>query len=455
MRRTPLTVGLPGDRHEQEADAVSRAAVAATAPDGGERGRVVDCAAERPVGDTAVPETVLNVVEPLLGTGLGHVRVRADADAKAAAASLDARAFTLGNEIWLGLGASRADVGLMAHEMTHIVQQRGDGRAEAARLRIQREERSKAQTPAAEQVAGLRVGGAIDSKKIVRVGWTFDDGPTKLVTSQMEKTTQGTPSTWYVMRNQVESGDRKKNLAALKRKQDLGQEIGIHSMHPTESHVTWFPGARSSYNDVRSAMKDLRDFHALLSGAGVRVKFVRMPFGLYTELMEYLRLLGMHDESLRKRVARDIIAGRPIPPISQNVAEAYKVKEDFEFVKSELTKLGLHEWGGAGAETPEIGAQSWEAESDPPGGGLSDDLIGTFKTTVGRTARDSQPRSLVILAHDTRIRDEQMPAGKTAARVIKVGQDIMQMEKYAFDKGVRIEYLRMSDLYRVVRGQEP
>lgn len=313
----------------------------------------------------------------------------------------------------------------------------------------------KAQPAAGRLVPELRVGGAVNSKKIVRIGWTFDDGPTRLVTEQMQEATRGIPSTWYIMRNQIEAGDRKGNLAALKKKQDLGQEIAIHSMHRTESHVAWFPGGNPSYGDIRSAMKDLREFNDILSAAGIRVHFVRLPGGVHSELMNYLAELGMDNKELRNRVARDIIAGHPMPPITKSVDEAERVKMNFEFMKSELAALGLHEWGGAGRGKPEVGAQGWEAESEPPGTNLTDDIIKTFRKTVDVTARDGQWRSLVILAHDTAVKGERLKADAPAQRVMKVGQDLKEMENYASDKGVRIEYFRMSDLYRVVRGEEP
>jgi hypothetical protein len=202
-------------------------------------------------------------------------------------------------------------------------------------------------------------------------------------------------------------------------------------------------------------MKDLREFNDILSAAGIRVHFVRLPGGVHSELMNYLAKLGMDNKELRNRVARDIIAGHPVPPITKSVDEAERVKMDFEFMKSELAALGLHEWGGAGRGKPEVGAQGWEAESEPPGTNLTDDIIKTFRKTVDVTARDGQWRSLVILAHDTAVKGERLKADAPAQRVMKVGQDLKEMENYASDKGVRIEYSRMSDLYRVVRGEEP
>lgn len=64
-------------------------------------------------------------VEPVLGTGLDGVRVHEDGASRAASAAIGARAFTFGRDVFLGPGESASDVSLMAHELTHVVQQSG------------------------------------------------------------------------------------------------------------------------------------------------------------------------------------------------------------------------------------------------------------------------------------------------------------------------------------------
>lgn len=77
-------------------------------------------------------------VAPVLGADLSTVRVHQGPDASAAAAALQARAFTVGADIFLGEGESATDLELMAHESTHVVQQQAVGvyRAEVARLAL-------------------------------------------------------------------------------------------------------------------------------------------------------------------------------------------------------------------------------------------------------------------------------------------------------------------------------
>ncbi|HSJ74114.1 MAG TPA: DUF4157 domain-containing protein [Miltoncostaeaceae bacterium] len=64
-----------------------------------------------------------------LGDGLGDVRVHDDDDADALARSVSARAFTVGSDLFFAEGQHQPGTGegaqLLAHELTHVVQQRG------------------------------------------------------------------------------------------------------------------------------------------------------------------------------------------------------------------------------------------------------------------------------------------------------------------------------------------
>ena len=79
-------------------------------------------------------------VESGLGTDLSRVRVHDDASANESARALNARAFTHGNDIWLGRGESDRDLHLMSHESAHVSQQRGG----VARLVVQRAGKAEA-----------------------------------------------------------------------------------------------------------------------------------------------------------------------------------------------------------------------------------------------------------------------------------------------------------------------
>jgi hypothetical protein len=69
-------------------------------------------------------------MEPAFGTDFGGVRVHADAESDALSRELSARAFTSGRDVFFRQGAydpgSSGGQELLAHELTHVVQQRGD-----------------------------------------------------------------------------------------------------------------------------------------------------------------------------------------------------------------------------------------------------------------------------------------------------------------------------------------
>jgi hypothetical protein len=66
---------------------------------------------------------VQRTLESRMGVELGGVRVHEGPAAQASAAAINARAFTYKSDIWLGRGESQDNLGLMAHEATHVVQQ--------------------------------------------------------------------------------------------------------------------------------------------------------------------------------------------------------------------------------------------------------------------------------------------------------------------------------------------
>ena len=164
VERGDVRVNEPGDGYEREADTVARrvlsgrvapsisrtgpddgparspgdgAEASVQASDGDSGGRVND----RGVGDeteSAVSraldrtgsgrpmlESVRTPIEQSLRRDFSGVRVHDDALAHTAAREIHARAFTHGRDVWLGSGAAATDLGLMAHEATHVVQQEG------------------------------------------------------------------------------------------------------------------------------------------------------------------------------------------------------------------------------------------------------------------------------------------------------------------------------------------
>lgn len=83
-------------------------------------GRVASPEAGRPL-----PGEMRSAMERGFGADFGHVRIHDRPYDRHDAARLGARAFTHGRHVWLGPGETVLDRRLMAHELTHVVQQTG------------------------------------------------------------------------------------------------------------------------------------------------------------------------------------------------------------------------------------------------------------------------------------------------------------------------------------------
>jgi len=157
-----LAVSQPGDAAEREAERVadevlaprstggeSRAETDAETPElrrsagsGGDRSVSGD--RERQVrsalsGGQSLPQSTQSFFEDRFGRDFSDVRVHTGSQADQAAQSIDAEAFTLGSDIAFAQGAyqpeTRGGKQLLAHELTHVVQQGG---ASASRTRVSR-----------------------------------------------------------------------------------------------------------------------------------------------------------------------------------------------------------------------------------------------------------------------------------------------------------------------------
>lgn len=157
-----LTINTPGDRFEQEAERVSSEVTDMSAPPAHAAcacgGECSDCkgtpTADKHVqparvdqqhqGTTAAPPIVHAALrsggqpldpatrafmEPRFGHDFSRVRVHTDALAASAASAISAQAFTVDSQIVFAAGqyapASSAGKNLLAHELTHVIQQSG------------------------------------------------------------------------------------------------------------------------------------------------------------------------------------------------------------------------------------------------------------------------------------------------------------------------------------------
>ncbi len=78
-----------------------------------------------PGAGSPLSKDVRSRVEPILGRDFSRVRVHSSSQTQQAASDINAKAFTNKNNIFLGANQSSSDIGLMAHELTHVAQQGG------------------------------------------------------------------------------------------------------------------------------------------------------------------------------------------------------------------------------------------------------------------------------------------------------------------------------------------
>ena len=152
--QTKLAVGAPDDPYEQEADRIADQVLRmhtpviqpkptrpfAKDPSCGDELQPLQAKSASRTKRQSGPEAILysapsdgqplasstrSFFEPRFGADFSQVRVHTDARAQRAARDINAKAFTHRNNIFLGTGQSSSDLGLMAHELTHTIQQGG------------------------------------------------------------------------------------------------------------------------------------------------------------------------------------------------------------------------------------------------------------------------------------------------------------------------------------------
>lgn len=183
--RGELTVGRPGDAFEREADSVADRVTASNAPSprspatqgaptppaaegagaGARVQRTCDACADegdflqrapargrsrstapsapklasalalaRSSGGRPLDREPKRALEPLFGRSFDHVRVHTDGEASRLAKSVNAKAFTVGQDVFFGPGQYRPETTsgkrLIAHELVHTVQQEGGARVQ-------------------------------------------------------------------------------------------------------------------------------------------------------------------------------------------------------------------------------------------------------------------------------------------------------------------------------------
>ncbi|MDY6900293.1 MAG: DUF4157 domain-containing protein [Cyanobacteriota bacterium] len=162
--QTKLTVGEPGDKYEQEADSVAAKVVEqinstkseqlvqgkiepvvqpTVMRQGGIGGENVNEDVEKNIqqargGGQGLADNVREPMEQAFGSNFSGVKVHTDGQSDVLNRSLNARAFTTGQDIFFKQGeyqpGSKQGQELLAHELTHVVQQGGSSQKEVQEL---------------------------------------------------------------------------------------------------------------------------------------------------------------------------------------------------------------------------------------------------------------------------------------------------------------------------------
>jgi hypothetical protein len=157
-----LKIGQPGDKYEQEADQVADAVMQMAEPEVQRQVEEEDLIQPKPLSEqipplvqrqagednkkevipevqarinalkengTPLPESERAFFEPRFGVIFNRVRIHTDNNAAEMANSIHAKAFTVGKDIFFGKGEYASSTGsgrrLLAHELTHVLQQQG------------------------------------------------------------------------------------------------------------------------------------------------------------------------------------------------------------------------------------------------------------------------------------------------------------------------------------------
>ncbi|MBW4652196.1 MAG: DUF4157 domain-containing protein [Kaiparowitsia implicata GSE-PSE-MK54-09C] len=152
-----LTIGEPGDKYEREADQTAAQVMRMPDPQGSDpleteagapeiqqRGKGFGPAStaqlqrrlnQQAGKGTSLPKSVQSFMAPRFGQDFGQVRVHTDSSAVQMNKELGAQAFTHGNDIYFNQGkyspGSSGGRELLAHELTHTIQQTGGIRAKS------------------------------------------------------------------------------------------------------------------------------------------------------------------------------------------------------------------------------------------------------------------------------------------------------------------------------------
>jgi hypothetical protein len=216
-------------------------------------------------GGQPLPAPVRALVEPRFGFDFGSVRIHADESAAAAARSISSLAFTHGRDIYFDSGRyaphTSAGLRLLAHELTHVVQQDG------GRGLVQRQTRTRPAGGLATPAAAGRYAQAVED---VRRDWRHLGTPearvTRLLAAAIREVRAPHIPMPTVTVNEASGADGRfwPNTWAVRIAPDQVSRVGLDRLatiiyHETRHAEQWFAVARLLAGRGRTAAQIAAD----------------------------------------------------------------------------------------------------------------------------------------------------------------------------------------------------
>jgi peptidoglycan hydrolase-like protein with peptidoglycan-binding domain len=160
-------VSSPEDREEKEADHVAEKVMRMSEPDAGATSSAAP-ATGSPAGAAGggggqpLSKGDREFMEPRFGRSFEDVRLHTDNQAQQQATGLGAKAVTSGSDISFGAGSGPEDKKLLAHELTHVAQQEGNGSDKSVK-------RAPGPLTPAQEAAAVRFNRARYDERSIRI----------------------------------------------------------------------------------------------------------------------------------------------------------------------------------------------------------------------------------------------------------------------------------------------
>lgn len=283
LLQAKLSVGAAGDSYEQEADQVADRILAVETGSGDGLPRIRRLVREAAPGGAAPPSVMRTLAEPgrslerelrsdmerRFGCDFSRVRVHSGPLADQSSRELSANAYTVGRDVVFGAGRfapeTREGRRLIAHELTHVVQQSGGSEGLTSTRRIQRDLKPAAGTAGAAPKLQQQdsVNGAPCACLLVIHN---NERKARRTAQAMHK-----HCSYNLLLMEPDSGDRELGLQCI---------APGRSQHPKDPNECFPPEiAEQCINDEAGCRKYLIDNATSKKAADIR-KFMQMSFFL-------------------------------------------------------------------------------------------------------------------------------------------------------------------------------